>query len=254
MRLPSFGRGAGLVLLALPVLAASCATYATPGRGADLSLFADVQVDEDLQAVFEREPAAVLPANLAVVRVQAPEYRSWSLPDDGARGAYRVVTNREIERESDLERLAALPLVENVAAFNRLLVPAEPRSDRDLREAAARLKADLLLVYTIDSSFHREGRADPIGVLTLGLFASDRIHLSSTAAALLLDTRTGFVYGAAETTAREDRWTHLLSSAASVDRQRIETEREAFAQLMDEVERLWTEILAVRALSEQGDS
>ena len=244
----TLGRGRAIGLSVFPFLLAACSTYATPGRAADMTIFTDVVVDEDIEALFEREPAAAFPAHLAVVRVQAPNYSSWSHHANAEGGAYSVITTREIEEEADLERLAELPLIEGVGAFNRLLAPSGAETDEELRHAAARLRADLLLIYTIDSIFFNEGRADPLGTLTLGILATDKVQFTSTASAILVDTRTGFVYGAAEFTAREDHWQHLLTSDRSVDGHRIETEKAAFQGLIDEFERLWTEVLAVRLM------
>lgn len=59
-----------IMLGAVALAAAGCATYTTPAGGVSMAEFAD----EDLQSFYEREPASPFPANLAVLRVQDAGY------------------------------------------------------------------------------------------------------------------------------------------------------------------------------------
>lgn len=245
MLLRSLGLGTQIaILVILSLISSGCASYAVPGKGADLSLFTDVAIDEDIGAILEREPAAVFPATVAVVRVQESDYRSWSVQRAQGSGLYSIVTTRELAEEEALERLAGMPLVRAMVPFNALLVPQRLEGDEELRAAAARLKADMLLIYTVDTSFRVEERAEPLHVLSLGILAPEKVFLTSTATAILLDTRTGFLYATAENTSRREHWSSSWTSRSKVDRGRIETETEAFQGLVGEVERAWTGVLA----------
>lgn len=103
------------------------APYKTPGGAADFNVFAD----RDIKEVLDRKPASPIPAHLAVARVQAPEYRSYSNTGYG-HGRFSVVTVRDVEQEEDFNRLAAMPEIEQVAPLNRLLLSDNLESDRQL--------------------------------------------------------------------------------------------------------------------------
>ena len=145
-----------LFLAAAASVLASCSSYMTPGRPADLSTFTDPQVKK----AFSARPAIRFPANIAVVRVQEGGYRNDSSTAHG-QGAYSVMTTREIEKETDMDALRRLPGVEDVVTLNRLLLPKNLSSDLDLREAAAKLQADVILLYTLQTEFRSKDVLPP---------------------------------------------------------------------------------------------
>ncbi|MBM3838926.1 MAG: hypothetical protein FJ398_13360 [Verrucomicrobia bacterium] len=57
------------------VLWSGCASYVTPGRQADLGLFADPKI----KSAYEAAPSAKFPASIVAVRVQAPGYSNYNL-------------------------------------------------------------------------------------------------------------------------------------------------------------------------------
>ena len=208
--------------------------YRTPGGGANLKLFAD----RDIREIFERQPSAPRPVHLAIARVQEPHYRSYSTRSHG-RGRYSVVTVRDVEQEQDFERLANLPDVAQVVPLNRLLLSDQLESDRELRQAAAALHADMILIYTFDTDFSSDDFLRPLTVITLGLSPNKWVRVSTTASAVLLDVRTGYVYGACESTARRKQLASAWTSRDAVDHSRRKTEREAFEQLLGGFEEMW---------------
>ena len=146
-----------LALLSFCVLAGGCASsYATPGRAAQMQLFGadrDQLSDASVVRAIQRRPLATLPATIAYVRVQAPGYTSPTAQSWG-RGAYSVVTQRDIDNEEQtLESLRKMPQIKGFAALSRLLLPEDMHSDLELRQAAAALHADMVLIYTLDTSF-----------------------------------------------------------------------------------------------------
>ena len=100
---------------------------------------------------MKAEPAGQFPARIAVARVQAPGYRSRTNNSYGS-GRYSVVTVRDIEDDSAFDTISNLPEVAGLAALNRLLISPNLNSIKDLRLSAARLKTDLLLSYTVDTT------------------------------------------------------------------------------------------------------
>ncbi len=61
----------------------------------------------------------------------------------------------------------------------------------------------MLLVYTFDTQYKTDDYALPLKVVTLGLFPTDTVDVSTTVSAVLLDVRNGFVYGSVETSAKK---------------------------------------------------
>jgi hypothetical protein len=193
---------------------------------------------------MSRRPLASFPASVAVVRVQAPQYRSHSIQGTHDLGSMSVITIREVESDESFQRLRDLPMLDGIAPLNRMVLPARLESEQDLRHAAAMVRADMLLVYTFETTFDVESKIPPLGVITLGLFPEDQARVSSTASAALLDTRNGYVYGLAEGSSRDTLFTNAWSKATTVDEVRRRTESEAFDRLVGEFERVWLDVVS----------
>lgn len=128
--------------------------------------------------------------------------------------------------------------------MNRLLLPERLQSDRELRTAAAALHADMILIYTIETDFHSEDQATPLSVVTLGLSPTVKVYVNTTVSALLMDTRTGYIYGLAEGVAHHDQTAAWWTNRDAVDQSRRKTERAAFEDLIGELESLWPKVAA----------
>ena len=243
------------IALAAGIVAAltGCATsYVVPGPRADMHAFGGAGTSTpgatSAQDSLALKPAVTFPATLAFVRVQAPTYSSYSVhgPSGGATisSAYSVIATREAEEDAQVDRLGRLSQISGTTTINRMLLPSELRSDKELRDAAARLHADLLLVYTFDTSFFETDQARPLTVITLGLSPTRKVQVSTTISALLLDTRTGYIYSAYETTKKAEARSTSWSTGDTADETRRDNERQAFGQLMDEVEKTWPRLQA----------
>jgi hypothetical protein len=227
---------------ALCVLAsiAGCANYRTPGGGVSIPSITTPSVAE----AMARKPAASFPARIAVVRVQASGYESRTNRGYG-QGAFSVVTTRDIETEADLARLAAMPEVSGVGTLNRILLPSALTSAEDLRVAAAQLQADVVLLYTVDTSFRTDTtQIGPLQLVSLGFFPNKKAHVTSTCATAFLDTRTGYVYGVSESTATEEQRSDLWNKEAALEKARARAERGAFTAALGDIEKLWASIAA----------
>ena len=240
-----------VIAMALTLTATGCGHYVAPMRGADMSLFggrasADVrrqQTDPGINRMLDRQPLAQFPASLAVVRVQAPGYRSYRCESYG-RGRYSVVTTRDIETDEHFQRLQTLPQIDGVSPVNRLLVSHDLQSDDELRRAAAALHADLLLVYTIDTTFRSDDKAVPLTVFTLGLFPGKVARVVTTASAVLLDTRNGYVYSVVEGTDKTTQLANAWTNEQAVEDSRRRTELKAFDSMLDQFEKAWPHVVA----------
>lgn len=226
-------------LLALSFLISGCASYTTPGGAVQMSEIADTNINE----LMAQEPAANFPARISVARVQASGYESLSGGSYGT-GRYSVVTTRDVETEEDLSRLTALPGAAGVAPLNRILLPRNLDSIMALREASARLKADILLLYTFDTSFQAgEQKYLPLNTVALGFLKNKRVTVTTTASAAFFDVRTEYLYGLAEASAEENKLASVWSTADAVDDLRVSTERAAFSKLVGEIERTWSGVV-----------
>jgi len=234
-----------IVLMAIAVLAsAACAgNYVTPGAGLSMAEIAD----NDLQSYYQNQPASPFPANMAILRVQDAGYVTKTGRGHG-HGRFTVVTTRDVESDQAVDRIRGLPLVGGVAPVGRLLLPSAANTIRDLRAPAASLRADLLLIYSIDTSFTVDGRSlGPLSLISLGLIPNLRAHVTATVAGALVDVRTGFIYGTTEATAREDQRASIWSTDVAIESSRLRVEKEAFDSFVDEFQGLWGSVLNVHA-------
>ena len=237
MRIPT-------ILIAVATLAflSGCATYIPPSGRADLAALSSPSMKES----FAAKPATGFPVSIAAVRVQAPRYRNYYTEREGGvfgQGRYSVITVKEVEEDADIQRIARLPQVGGLITLSTLLLPEQLQSDRELREAAARLKADMVLLYTFDTSFHDNDASATLNVVTLGLSPTRRVFVHVAASALLMDTRTGFIYAALEVNEKRQVTTNAWESRDGADRARRDAEKAAFKALVNELEKNWPQVI-----------
>jgi hypothetical protein len=219
-----------------------CATYIPPGAKADLQVFAPPSIQEG----FAAKPVAPFPVAIAAVRVQAPTYSNYYLRTNGGvfgTGRYSIITAHEVEEQSQFDRLSKLPQVAGIISINRMLLPQRLDSDKEIREGASRLQADMVFLYTFDTSFFDTDISRPLTVITLGLSPTRKISATTTASALLMDTRTGYVYAAYEATARMETLATSWGSSDTADEGRRRNEKEAFGNLIEQVVSGWPRLL-----------
>ena len=250
--------GAAFFLCLAPLLTGCASSYVTPGGPADLAAVGVAGVSDETRAgqtdpgvagYLDKEPLAKFPTAIAVARIQSPGYSSYRSQGYGT-GRYSVVTTRDAESDASLERLQKLPMVAGIAPIGRMILSPDLQDDYALREAAAKLRADVLLVYTFDTQFRVAENARPLSVVTLGLAPSKQARVVTTASAALLDTRNGYVYGTAEATETQKRITNAWQSDEAVDAARRETESAAFDALVGELEATWRGVVARYAVAE----
>jgi hypothetical protein len=234
-----------LILAAFIGLLSACVSYTTPGSG--VSIAAIAEKDDDIREAFQREPAMTFPARIAVARVASPNYYSRTNKGYGS-GAFSVLTVRDIEGEAAIEKLSAMPNVAGLTPLSRLLLPASLQSTRDLRQSAAQLKADAVLIYTIDTGFRTETtQIGPLQTVALGMLSTKKSIVTATCAFAIIDVRTGFIYGTGETSATEANQSNLWGTADAADKARQRAEAAAFDKSVDEVGKLWASIVREHA-------
>lgn len=216
-----------------------CATYTTPAAGVNISAL----TDDDIAELMSVEPASTFPARIAIVRVQASGYVSRTNSGFGS-GRYSVVTTRDIEDEADFKRIANLEKVTALAPLSRLLLTPETNTIKDFRRSAAQLKTDLLLIYSVDTRFYVESTPlGPLSAITLGFLPNKKAYVSATTSGVLVDVRTGFIYGVAEASGREEQRTTFWNSQDAIDKARMNAEKASFKSFVGEFETLWKNTL-----------
>jgi len=219
-----------LVLFVCTVIS-GCATYITPGAGVSL---AGINSDA-IETAFSREPAAQFPASVVSVRVQGAGYRRGY-----GGGNFSVVTARDIETDKDFQLLTAAEGVAKLTPMTRILLPDNVVDSTALRTGAAQLKADLLLMYTIDTAFGTEvGRIGPLQAVSLGFFPNRKSYVDVTTSVMLLDVRSGYVFGTVEATETETQRSSFWGTKAAIDRARKTAERTSFVRALDQTVELF---------------
>jgi hypothetical protein len=230
------------------VLATGCQTYyRTPGAPAPIGEMTSPSIAKQLRV----QPEAPIPATLAFVRVQDGNYYSSSIAGV-RRGGVSIVSASDLEVPADLERLQKWTDVAACARLSAIIIPQVKDTGPDaamlaVREGAAALHADIIALYTIDTVF-RVDDASPgaLGLVTLGLAPTKSAVVNSTASMAFVDVRSGFVYGTAEASSRDDQLANSWTSEDAVDQCRRRVEREALTALLAEGERAWQSIAAQR--------
>jgi hypothetical protein len=201
-----------LFFAAIAAIMSGCATYIPPGAKADLQLFGP----PDIQVGFAAKPTNPFPASIAIVRVQAPTYTDYYLQQRGGSygsARYSVILAKEAGEDLQAERVANLQQVAGLVSINRMLLSERLEGDHEIRAAASRLQSDLIFLYTFDTAFFDTDVAKPLTVITLGLSPTRKISAVTTCSALLIDTRTGYVYSAYEVTERAETFSTSWGAA-----------------------------------------
>ena len=229
-----------LAILSICIFISSCASsYVTPGGNVNLSNIQDTGIKE----IYELKPTAKFPAHIVFTRIQQSGYSSYSNRGYGS-GSFSVITNREIESDTDIERIRNLDNVNGIAPLSKVIIPSNITGLRDLRVAAAKLHADILMVYTFDTTFKvGPKKFQASDIISLGFLENKEVKVFSTASAAFYDAKTGYLYGLAEATETKSQMSDLWESSATVDKLRKEAEKAAFTSLVPEIERTWGAIV-----------
>ena len=232
-------------------------TYTVPGPAAEMKNFGITPADQrekltdyQIKKELERKPLATFPANLCIARVQGSGYGNYHRQYSYGRGTYSVVLTRDnlVETDEHFEKIAGLPMVAGLAPLNRMLLPSELKSDMELRQAAAKLHAQIILLYTFDTHFYNENSASPADVITFGFGKHQNIRITTTASAALLDVRNGYVYGVAEATAEHEQPTNSWNNEEKADESRRQAEAQAFDQLVTQLTHTWKGVVHTYAV------
>jgi|KBSSwiStaDraftv2_1062776.scaffolds.fasta_scaffold200349_1 hypothetical protein len=175
---------------------------------------------------FRETPGTLFPTDEAVLgganieqilssKLALPQKGRLVVLPFGGRPTWDFWSDELEEAERNLEtgalaKLRACPRLSEVSLIPPLMMP-QKQSIPYLREAAARLQADLLLVYRRNSRVYERVR----------IFAADKVRSKCLVEAILLDVRTGIVPFAAQSTQHyqtqrtktESEWAETVAKA-----------------------------------------
>jgi hypothetical protein len=234
-----------LILTGLLFFVLSCSTkYVTPGAAVKISELAD----EDISKILSNKPASEFPVSIAIARIQEPRYSNYRYPyirqPETEQGKFSMILTRNAEEDEAFTKLSELEGIDQASPFNRLLLPYNYKSVKDLRLAAAKMKAHMLMVYTFDTEFSIDTKNyGPQNIISLGYLKNKDVKVVTTASVALYDVQTEYLYGLAESTANEIKKSNAWKKNDEVDNLRTETEKKAFGKLMVEVEKMWMGVL-----------
>lgn len=230
---------ATIILAFIMAIASSCSNYVTPGSAVKISELAD----EDISKLLSNKPASEFPVNIAIARIQHPQYTSYSYQRNSytqPQGNFSLILTRNAEEDEAFQKLSELSGVKQASPFNRLLLPYSYKSIKDLRLAAAKMKAQMLMVYTFDTEFSVDTKNyGPQNAFALGYLKNKDVKVTTTASVALFDVQTEYLYGLAEATANEHKKSNAWKKEDEVDNLRLATEKKAFEKLMGEIEKMW---------------
>jgi len=228
-----------IILAVLIATITSCTHYVTPGSAVKISELAD----EDISKLLSNKPTSEFPVNIAVARIQHPQYTNYKQQQSsysGQQGNFSMILTRDATEDEAFQKLSELNGVNQASPFNRLLLPYNYKSIKDLRMAAAKMKAQMLMVYTFDTEFMIDTKNyGPQNAFSLGYLKNKDVKVTTTASVALFDVQTEYLYGLAEATADEHKKSNAWKKEDEVDNLRIATEKKAFEKLMGEVEKMW---------------
>lgn len=244
-------------LVALQMLI-GCSSHVVTPSGADMSRFGMIaseqerrwQSDRDVADVLDKAPLARFPSTIAIVRVQGAGPHSRSSGVSYGRGAYRVILTPTVETEKHIHAIDELDQVNGAVRLNRLVLGSNLHSDKELRTAAARLHADLTLIYTINTEWTIDDDPKPLDTITFGFARFRNITVTSTATALLLGTHNGYVYATAEV-AKDKRYKdNAWNNSEQIEEAQELLEQQAFDGLVQDFVQAWPRVLQQYAPSQ----
>jgi hypothetical protein len=148
-----------------------------------------------------------------------------------------------------LDALNSLPQLAHTTVISPAIVGETDNehritADLRLREAAAKLHADAVLIIATETQATDGKIIAPLTALSLGLLPNKRYELIATAFAALVDTRTGYVYGTDEKSRARTGITMAWGSDDVIQSARAKAEREAVEKLFADLPAFWRGVVA----------
>jgi hypothetical protein len=176
----------------------------------------------------------------------AVDHSSFKIDRDGEKydgGQFCIILARELGEDRQYERISALPKVADVIGLNRILLPRRFDNLEQIRNAATEFSAGMVFLYTVDTTFRDTNASKMLTAISLGMSATRKITVLTTISGLLMDTRTGYLYSAYETTEKEEISSSSWNTKDNADKARQKTEARAFTKLAGDFVESWPRLL-----------
>lgn len=223
-----------LLTLAAAILTAGCTSYVnSPAVARSLKEKRAAFSDPLIARAFNAKPEIHFPATIAVAS-----------NNSGTRDHLRAIS-----AHGTLDTWNSLPQLARIAIVSPVLTEEyrsgnDPKADLRLREAAAKLHADAVLILATETQATDGRIIAPLTELSLGLLPNKRYELISTALAALVDVRTGYIYGTIEKSRARSGITMAWGSDDVISRARAKVEREAMEKLFADFPAFWRGVVS----------
>ena len=247
--------GLGAAIVALATLSACYATttggnYSAPSITREQALAdiakaeqqakdGDLRVDAEVDALYKLKPTLNFPARIALTKVQ---HNRLVKPTDPEIAQFQQLAEK-LGAEFG-EFVVVDPVMADLAAETVNAAKRDPRSD--LRRAAALLKADYTLAYSVDSRSRSEQNALSLTDLTIvGMWIAPTRNVSAEAVAqaAIVDVRTGLPLGSTSAEADSQGVSRAISESENRYERAQVAETEALSALAIEVEGLSRQLM-----------
>lgn len=219
---------------AITMLSSGCAKYVNSKAFADARSARRAEFSNPLiLRAANAKPAMRFPATVAIA------------PND--RNVREHI--RALSAFGKLDALSSLPQLARTTVISPAIIgetDSEHRitADLRLREAAAKLHADAVLIIATETQATDGKIIAPLTALSLGLLPNKRYELIATAFAALVDTLTGYVYGTDEKSRARTGITISWGSDDVIQNARAKVEREAVEKLFADFPAFWRGVVA----------
>jgi hypothetical protein len=220
---------ASLAVAVATLILSGCSSYVnSPAVSRALKERREAFSDPLISRAFNAKPAIHFPATIAV-----------AANSSDTRDHIRAISaHGTIDTWSSLPQLARVAILSPVLTDERRS-DTDPKADLRIREAAAKLHADAVLILSTETQATDGNFIAPLTTLSLGLLPNKRYELISTALAALVDTRTGYIYGTIEKSRSRSGLTMTWGSDDVIRRVRAKVEREAMEKLFADFPAFW---------------
>jgi uncharacterized protein YbjQ (UPF0145 family) len=226
---------ASILALAAIALLPGCASYInSPSARSAIAGKREAFSHALISKAYNAKPTMRFPATIAIAPM----------------GSESVMHIRALDALGKLDSLKTLPNLRNMPMASSLLENDAEHKDQAnipmlrLRESAARLHADAVLLISVDTNATDGQVFAPLTTATLGLFPNNRYEIIATGLAALVDTRTGYVYGTLEKSAAKSGIMMVAGSDDALSRRKQQAQREAMQKLMAEFPKFWEGVVA----------
>ncbi|WP_200761260.1 hypothetical protein [Poriferisphaera corsica] len=154
---------------------------------------------------------------------------------------YEIATPSMVLMDAIESQTEALPLTSNVGNLNSMLVKKHVKDIQEIREAAAKMNANILVLYTVQSrADERTYEIGPLNLIALGFLPNHHTKGQAIISMLMLDVDSGYVYGSAATTSTTKQLTNYWLISDALDSCAAEAELRAEEKMLAKFQELWT--------------